>query len=540
MSNPVRSNRYFVVACYIFLGVTAVAFTSVPVVYDTLHVRDTLFLTEIGWRVYNGLEPALDFRHLYGGVTAEYISVAFRLFGVKIKALEYAVLLQALTIAGLAAALAYRRLTFLSFTVLLTLGLSLMFARAPLEEVTYFSEPISAHSFIYNRFGTAIMLCVAMFLLVPSRTQWVDDVAAFLCGVLCIVLLLNKPTFFLPILACLICLLVQMRWRDCAIWLAGLGLGILALDFGGARILGSFAYSVAVQGDANVDIAAQLRKAVRIGSAHLLPLMLALVVIGGLFLRGTSRDRRVAASALVILALYSGTTVSFGPAGLVGQQALPMIAGVCLGLYAYGQRTGALALPRLARTSALVLAAYLALPQMANTLISSAIAFRNAERTVLPEGSMQAYLGRSRGYPEASGDAEARAARVARHVASRPDMTAGPAYDLLVDGVQLLRQIDRAGQYGIASVGSGIVFSFAMQSPPIADFPVWPHLYAPEFQPGQTLSGEVDILLISRLTDTELGAVLRQKMGADFSLCRQSGLWQLYTRTASGITGCAD
>ncbi len=528
-----------------FVVITLLAFTLGPIVYDTIHLRDTLFLTEIGWRAFNGFEPIHDFNHLYGGVTAEYIAMAIHLTGPAIKSLDYATVLMLGTIVAILGIVSFRRV---SGTVLVTLFLlcaSVMLARAPLEKVFVFMNPISAHSFIYNRFGTCLMICVAVFALLPAQDRRGGLIAAFFCGVACYVLVLTKPTLFLPSLAVILCLLIQSRFNDLLIWILGLIATALVLDFGFDRVLGSFNYSFTMQGEDSSNLVGLFKKAIRLGLVVQFQLGMMIALAVHLFWVGGWAHRRFVLSGIVVMTTYFGTAVTFGTLAHVGQQTLPF---VCLfglaatALIARATEVERKKLPSYGLSFSLAITLLFALPHLANTVLTAGLGLAHRDKVEIAEGPMSNLLGHSGEFPPTPSTSEReriarRAANVKAHIDAGGIETAGMAYAMLADGLELLNPLGDLSDRGVVS-GSGVVFSFAVGSRPVLGYPVWVRAFSPELAAEGPMSTDIDIILVSRLTEFEIGEILLRRMGRDFRLCRQSGIWNLFVREGAPRKGC--
>jgi hypothetical protein len=126
--------------------------------------------------------------------------------------------------------------------------------------------------------------------------------------------------------------------------------------------------------------------------------------------------------------------------------------------------------------------------------------------------------------------------------AARSRLEAGTVRDvtteiiLIADGTELLRTIADVREFGIA--GDYGVFSFVVQSLPVAGFPVWVAENAPEFAGDRQLDSAADIVMIQKVDPTPVSRILLDKMGDDFTLCRTSSLWNLYMRRESDLTSC--
>lgn len=64
-----------------------------PVVYDTIHLNDTLFILNEASRIFRGLEPGVDYGSFFPGFTPRVIALAFSFTGPTVNALDVAPLL---------------------------------------------------------------------------------------------------------------------------------------------------------------------------------------------------------------------------------------------------------------------------------------------------------------------------------------------------------------------------------------------------------------------------------------------------------------
>ena len=237
--------RLLLLCALVVLPLAALAFLAVPIAYDTLHVPDTLFLAELGWRQMQGLDPVLEFGHFYGGVVARYIATAFILFGTSLKSIDYAFGLMALSLLILAVGLCWTRASRLTTLALCMVVTACLLARVPLEMLTAIQRPTASHAFVYNRLAIALAVILVIFALLPAKDRRVEAGTALLAGGLCYGLVLIKPTFVVFTPFFLAALTIQGRWLGLGLGLIGLVAAGLILDFGAERALGAFSYGVA-------------------------------------------------------------------------------------------------------------------------------------------------------------------------------------------------------------------------------------------------------------------------------------------------------
>ena len=162
-----RSNLWpalFVIALFIYM----ISLIVTPIVYDTMHLTDTLFMLNSGWRVSLGLQPGIDYDTFYSGLTSRYLALSYGLFGFNVRALDMAVLLQYATLMPLVFMATVGRVNLLTFSAVAAVVATTVLTRAPMEEFTALTRMMSAHSFSYNRFGLALCLISLLAVLLPA------------------------------------------------------------------------------------------------------------------------------------------------------------------------------------------------------------------------------------------------------------------------------------------------------------------------------------------------------------------------------------
>ena len=140
--------------------------------------------------------PGVDFGHFYGGMHEWFVAQGLHLSGGTIKALDYALVLEFIVVALGLQIVAWRRLDALTTALLTLLCAVVLFARQPLESTQIIIQTASAHSFAYNRLGTALTIIAAALLLVRSESRWADIAAGAVAGVAVTAAMLAKATFF--------------------------------------------------------------------------------------------------------------------------------------------------------------------------------------------------------------------------------------------------------------------------------------------------------------------------------------------------------
>lgn len=527
----------------LIIGAVA-SFCLVPLVYDTIHLQDTLFFAELGWRVLNGAVPTVDFNHFYGGVVAQYVAWAFACFGVTVKSVDYAFVMMAATAMGLAALVSLRRITLLSFLALSTIVVASCLARVPFEELTAIQRPTSGHSFVYNRFASALAVILTVFALVPAPGRLLDALAGVACGVAAYLIVLIKPTFvpFLP--AFLLALVLMQRWVALGAALVGLALSVTLIDPMGARVMAAFDYAVASAG-IRVSTGDLMLKTIAVFLVQPMPLLfvlLALIV--------TARIGGRSSVAFVIAALgltvgFAGMTATMGWRGSIGQQALPFLSGICVVFYEWARRRspdGSSPVRFLQLISVCVVMSF-SLPQLGQSVLGGLVGNLRQPLLLLQDTPLGTYLAWSDEFVTLSGGQirkpmalDDQVASAKAHLEAGKKINVGVEYTMIADGVRLLQNVPDIQSMGLG--GDYGVFSFAMQTQSVLGYPVWVATNSPELAPGLPLPDGVDVMMIRRVNANEMSFQLLDKMENIFVPCASSTLWTMYLRTGLDATFC--
>lgn len=487
------------------------------VFYDSDHFGDTLFLLGAGWRAHEGLTPALDFGHFYGGTLANGIAWTMRVAGHGVFVFDIFTLALAAALVALAGALFAGRLSPAGLAALAAALTALMLTRSPLEMSTAVTGIMSTHSFLYNRFGLAGAMLAALFVaLAPGRARG-EFRGALALGVLAVLVTLSKPTFFVLPIGLALGLAVQGRWRGLAGAVIGM-LGAMALlDPFGARWLASVAYAQAqVGGQESAQIPALIRKTVQIPLAQPVALVL---VLGGLGYLLIHRVRLAGlAGAVIVTGAGLGMAASMGGNGSLGQLALPLALALALAAAEIARAEGLTGQPAL-RMAALALAAALVLPHLVNLAGAAAEGHRARAGMQVPQGPYARYLSRA-------------------ETEVRPTQ-----YDRLADGVAALHTLGDPSRWGIVA-DRGVSFEYAVLGRAVPGYPLWQRVTAPELAPGKPLAPGADVVLLGRgggggAVDP-LRAVLEAKMGAEFRRCATSRHWDIFIRRGLAGAACTD
>lgn len=90
---------------------------------------------------------------------------------------------------------------------------------------------------------------------------------------------------------------------------------------------------------------------------------------------------------------------------------------------------------------------------------------------------------------------------------------------------------------GIVS-DNGLNFDFALGAPSVLEYPVRMQGDSPEFAGMRVMPAAVDLVLVRRRGQDEFSRQLRDRLEGDFTLCRQTLLWDIFARRARDIAAC--
>ncbi|MFV0359658.1 hypothetical protein [Tropicimonas sp.] len=500
------------------LAAAVVAANAVAgIAFDSDHMGDTLFILGAGWRVHEGLRPALDFGHFYGGTVACGLAATMRLFGATVFAFDYFLLAVFALLSALGVVMLRGRLSAPGLAATILIVATLLFTRYPLEVSQSVTRLVSTHSFLYNRLALAMLLISGLFAALSSPQRGREVLGGLLAGGLVVATVLAKPTFIVLAPAVLVALLVQARWLAAAGLIAGAALAAGLFDPGGARWLASMDYAMAHVGDRDdAGLRPLLRKAVQIPLAQPVVLTFALAAMGYVLWR-KPREMGAVLAALIVAAAGVGMAATMGGGGSLGQLAVPIGCMLALAMAELARRAGRAHAGCLQAVALLLVAAF-ALPHLANLLGVTAEGISRRGQVLVHTGPFTGYL-------------------------SLPGDTAGTGratqYEMFADGIDTLTAIEGAAERGIVS-DSGVTFEFALGAPPVAGYPLWQRPEAPELAPGRPLPDDIDLVLLGRAPNgtPEIAGPLRAKMGDAFRLCARSAYWDVFARQSTAPATC--
>ncbi|MCB1337297.1 MAG: hypothetical protein KDK10_07530 [Maritimibacter sp.] len=518
-----------------------------PITVDGTHMGDTLLLAHLGWRGVNGLVPVIDYPHFYGGMTAAFVTGSFKLFGVSFKSVDIAFVMMFAAAGAVLALLAWRRISGVAMTLILALASALVLGLSPIEVGRVL---VPAHSFVYNHVGIVLMMGLVVFGLVPVENKGHEGVTALVGGVAGYALVLLKTTFGIVLPAVLIACALQGRWRSALLFLGGLVFGMVVLDPGMVRAVGSLEFLL---GSAAADRAGGIGG--RLGTALTMiwaqaPQIGVILVLAGMLIWAEGRGAlRLLLAALVCALGYLAAVLTMG-----GSPTLKLIPFIIVLTVVVSQRA---VVPPKRQVLRAALHAFpygltyaLVLPALATSALAAVDAFAYARRPFVDDGPLAGYVvvGPATARAGLVGDtaADRRAeiiARTAERLESGGDgLDTSDAYVLLLEGVSLLREIPGVRSYGIAGNGAGFEFTVPMLSRVVPGYPVWPTGGLPGLETEGSLGADVDLVMI--LTDIPKAGVVNEELKAlvarDFVRCRTSKFWTVYARKALGEKICED
>ncbi len=478
---------------------------------DTVHLPDTLFILGAAWRAYQGLNPVVDFGYFYGGVIEQFVALNMNLFGDGIFAFYAALLLMALLFALAAVVALNGRISRAGLGVIIMTTTCLLLTHHPLEYEFAVAGVVSAHSFLYNRFGLAALVIVGTFLSLEPGPRRADGGGGLVIGLLVALTALVKPSFTILALSAIAGLIVQRRW-PALVGLLGGAMGVfLLIDPQLDRMVGAIRYVTAqLGGDRGAQPEHLVMRALLVPLVQPLASGLALVAIAHVALQRAVPWQALAGVVLVALAGI-GMTATMG--GKPGQLALPIMLMVALAAAEWaGRYRLERALPL--RLLALVMAAALALPHAVNLAGVALLSHLRADQALISTGPFARYLAIEKG-----------------NLTAPPQ----PIYVAFADGIAELNRMGDASKWGIVA-DLGISFEYAMRAPPVPGFPLWQKRTAPELAPGRPLDPRADVVMIGRDSfSISLRDELTERMGENFRLCRRSVHWDIHVR--QGLRG---
>lgn len=489
-----------------------------PLVYDTDHLGDTLFIMGAAWRTFSGLQPTIGFNHFYGGLSSNLIGMSMYLFGPSVKAFDYALILLFGMTGCFLACICWKRVSLSGFVISLCFIATLAFTRYPLEVGQAITELYSTHSFLYNRIGLILFLITGLYAALPSRTRNAEIIAGFLAGVLLLGVALAKPTFLILMPMAAFAVIIQSRWHGLLALCGGFLIALAIFDPWAGRWISSYAYVQASVGDrADAQVSQLIRKAVLMPLVQ--PVALGMVCASlCILLFGRPRPWRQIIATGVITIAGLGMATTMGGGGSYGHLAIPVLGFTLIAGAELANRFQPSA-PRISDLMAGILVAAFMIPHSINLLGTTLDVASLRDQTLIHEGPMAAYIA------------------VSKENAGR--LSSVKQYRMLADGISALHGLGDMSDMGIIA-DNGISFEFALKAAPVADYPLWPRAHSPELAPDLPLPDDVTIVLLGNGAhrDPDIGTVLRAKLTDAFRHCLTTTYWEIYLRGDAGSGVC--
>ena len=528
-----------VVACLAFILFFLVFRTSIPIAIDTAFMIDTTFLAILGWRGVNGLSPVVDYWHFYGGFTAANVTLAFKLFGVSLKSVDYSFVLIFIWATLLLALLSWGRQSFLTFCLLLLVTAAIILGPLSIEDgyLRYVN-----HSYVYNHFAMTVVIAITIFVTTPhsGSPNW-DSISAFVAGFALFLLFITKSTFFVIAPFMFAACLIQRQYRVVGLMLVGLVAALLTLDPGAVKFLGSLEEITKMgQIERAGGLVGRMNHAVLTIGWHGGYILIAGYFVWRLWTFERGRIARPMVAILLCTSAFGAATLSMN--GRPDLMLLPMIIAI-MTLIADWLKPDHKNLATLAYVMATAMAFVLVIPAVyfsVDTWLSSDEA---QSRQLITDGPFSSYMVLDPANPAALLNSKTIEQRresavteaVARLSAGGPDRSTDP-YVVLSDGVNLLNKIPNISKYGIITRGSLFDFTVPLRSKPVPSFPVWPLERSTSFLD----MSEVDMVMAVRhfKAPDHLPPDAAAIVERDFHVCMSSAFFTLSVRRAATEIPC--
>lgn len=441
-------------------------------IYDTILPGDTLFLAELAWRDLAGFDPVIDYPHFYGGVTAEIMAIAFRLFGDDIKSIDYGYCLFFAGISALTAIVSLGRLKLHWCAFLLLICACLVLSPIALEHG--FSIHLT-HSFVYNHVAYAIMLLATCFVMVkPTHSVWRENLVAIVVGVSLAIVALLKSTFAFYIVFFLIAMLLHSRRVTLIFAIIGMTSAFLLLDPGLNRFFGSaqIALSERVINQAG-GFSGRIEYAYRLVFAHTHFVAFMLIALWWVWRTEGNSSKRFLFALLSCQAGIGGSLLTMG-----GDVHLVLLPSLVVSMFLARDRLLQAGSNKYRFVNIFTLLS--AFPIVAISIYGTAISHWSSWSMryagLIFEGPASGYIVHY-DYLEGRQDVSDsdRISMALSNYQGIGDTGAAPIVFLtLADGLRTLRELDGIEELGIATTAVAIRFSHALRARPVLSMPVWP------------------------------------------------------------------
>lgn len=526
-----RSSGLWVLLFLLVGTLQIISLLSMPIVYDTVFLNDTLFLLNEAWRIFLGVNPGVDFGSFYPGFVAQFVAIGFHLLGPTVRAIDIAPLMQLLLALMVASVTLYKRCGLFTISAIFALLSTCLLTRAPFEVVVALINPISAHSSYYNRTGLVYSLILTLFVLLPKRTENKHELTSGVAaGFGLIFALMSKWSFLILLPTVCLALLTQRRYAAVTGVIFGFIACWLVLDPTGMRFFGSLNYmnAAAVAESMFGGFSAAILKLINIINWNLWATS-AFIIIFFITIRIIPIDDRMRwiASTVLVSGAVLINLVVMGPFTLIGHQILPFLGALSLVCYEIC-RVWAVERISVVKILAGVLLFAVLFPHMNNSLMITADAYRNKERVMISEGPMSGYLQDQRYRKLKPGDVDfiSKAAETIKQTGALDSTT---QYAAFVDGTSALMSLGDLDGLTVIS-GSSLNFEFATGSRPATDFPLWLRVSSPELARISGIPNNAEIVIFLREAEIEFGEILSNRMGGDYRLCLKTDIWKVFLR----------
>lgn len=480
--------------------------------YDTDHFADTFFLLGAAWRVHEGLIPVIDFGHFYGGFVSESLGWTMFIFGTHTSVFYVYSIILSIVLLVCAYLFSKDEISPLGLSCFALSIFTLLMTRYPLE----LNDPIiritSTHSFFYNRFAQAAMLTVSLFIFFRANSDNKEVFFGVISGLIIAAVCLTKSTFIVVLPGIIIALLISCRWFAVAGTLIGLAVFVIIFDPSLQRFFGSLSYALSHVGEEN-GVIGLIRKSIQIPLYQPIALCATLIALAICFNQKAVRLSLL--SSIVFACSVIGMTATMGGNGSLGQLALPTLIALCVGCAELARKHLVEGAP-IVQSISLILVLAFALPHVANMAGAALEGYARQSQRLIHDGPYDRYLS----IPE-----------------NRRNSDQATQYEMLAEGMTVLRSLGDSSEWGIIA-DAGITFEHPLLSKPVAGYPLWQRVTAPEFGPDRALSEEIEIILLSRGREAPVGDIIRSKMTDVFSICARSENWEVYAHQRLALTTC--
>lgn len=506
-------------------------FVFIPFSYNSLHIEDTFLLAESAWRVFNGGIPGVDFEHYFGGISSSLIAQSFKIWGVSIKSIDYAFLIQYLIVIVMLYIATYKRVSLISGITVFFVLTGVMLTRIPYEEYSSLIVIESAHSFSYNRFGMALMFVMMIFALFTTHTKKIDYFVAVIMGGAAFLLIFTKTTFFIFFIGFILVLLIKKRGIELLLVSILLIALSLAYSMPVERLWNTFNYAKIAN---NVDGAYWwlLMKPLRIFWSQAWAFMIVISSIIYLYLNITKELISVLISVVIFFIVMMMVAMTMGAEGMTGHHVLPMLAVIMICLFEIDKRINnseSLIFKTLIAVMVIpIISLHIALSTLANLK-----GLHNKDAVYFSKGPLKGYLASG---SRATFDTTKinMVDNAARYLEMGGVVNIDTHYAGLADAYNYFSQIESTNLR--LGSDSPLGFSFSMMTEPVMDYLIWPREGALLEKQYDAIPIDIDVMLMSLYPGSNVSAILLPLVNQDFQLCNKTKLWNVYVRKDKELT----